>query len=70
MSPLPTFSSFICADCGARRSLLFADARGTLRCADCDPEAPRRREPPACEDLARVVGEARERALFGSAALS
>lgn len=61
----------ICADCGARRPLLFADARGVLRCVDCDPDAPRRREPPAREDLARVVSEAQALALFGeSAALS
>ena len=58
-------TSHRCADCGAFRQLLFRDAIGALRCAACDPDAPRRREPPAGADLVRALGEARARALFG-----
>ena len=55
----------VCADCGEFRRLLFRDAAGVLRCHACDPDALRPRTPPAGADLARAVGEARARALFG-----
>ena len=60
-----THPAHVCADCGAIRSLLFRDALGVLRCNACDPDALKPRTPPAGADLARALGEARARALFG-----